>query len=375
MTHNFWRRISGIACGLGMLALAGCAQLPEEKVATAKESKPLLFPPPPEETRFVFESAIYGSADVTRKIVESSFKDFVTGGNEQESAGSDPLAKPYAVAVHQGRIFVTDTVARSVKVFDIPEGRYFILGDEDPGRLIKPLGIDVDAAGNVYVADATAKKIMIYNRDGKFLRQIGSEGMFDRLTSVTVDKKGQKLYVVDIGGVRSENHRVRVLDAQDGKLLYDIGKRGSGEGEFNLPRDIAIGKDGILYVVDGGNFRVQVFDAEGKFLRTFGQVGKKYGHFARPKEVSTDTAGNLYVMDAAFGNFQVFDPEGNLLLFVGDRSSRDGPAQYMLPSGIFVDEDGRVFVVDQWFHKVEIYRPAKLGEKEGYLVHRGEVAK
>ena len=70
-----------------------------------------------------------------------------------------------------------------------------------------------------------------------------------------------------------------------------IGKRGNGPGEFNLPRDLAIGKDGRLYVVDGGNFRVVVFDREGKYLFSFGSVGKQYGQFARPKEIAIDRDG------------------------------------------------------------------------------------
>ncbi len=366
--HNRYK-LFGWLCGALLLTLAGCAQLPEESVKSKESSGPLVFPPPPEEARFVFERAIYGSANVKGRSSNSSLKELVTGGSGREEFDNDPFAKPYAVAVHRGRIFVSDTVARAVKAFDVPEGRYFIIGDEDPGRLVKPLGIDVDGAGNLYVADSSTKHIVVFDRDGKYLRQVGGPSMFDRLTSVTVDKKGERLYVVDIGGVQSQNHRVRVLDAHDGKLLYDIGKRGSGPGEFNLPRDVAIGKDGVLYVVDGGNFRIQVFDAQGKFLRMFGSVGKKFGNFARPKEASTDAAGNLYVMDAAFGNFQMFDPEDNLLLFVGDRGAKDGPAQYMLPSGIFVDEDGRVYVVDQWFRKLEIYRPAALREDQGYLVH------
>lgn len=152
--------------------------------------------------------------------------------------------------------------------------------------------------------------------------------------------------------------------------MFDIGKRGNGPGEFNLPRDVAIGKDGMLYVVDGANFRIQVFDAEGHYLRNFGQVGKEYGSFARPKEASTDANGNLYVIDAAFGNFQIFSPEDALLLFIGDRSAADGPAQYMLPSGIYVDEDGRVYMVDQWFRKVEIYRPVSISSSDGFLVKK-----
>jgi hypothetical protein len=72
-------------------------------------------------------------------------------------------------------------------------------------------------------------------------------------------------------------------------------------------------------------------------------------------------------VDTAFGNFQVFNPEGDLLMFIGERSERDGPAKYMLPSGIYVDEDGRVYMVDQWFRKVDVFRPAGLKPGEGWL--------
>jgi DNA-binding beta-propeller fold protein YncE len=127
-------------------------------------------------------------------------------------------------------------------------------------------------------------------------------------------------------------------------------------------------------VVDGGNFRVVVFDREGKYLKSFGSVGKQYGQFARPKEVAVDREGNVYVVDAAFGNFQIFNPEGDLLLFVGERNERDGPARYMLPSGIAVDEDGRVYVVDQWFRKIDVYRPAALKPGTGFLALRRPAA-
>jgi DNA-binding beta-propeller fold protein YncE len=130
---------------------------------------------------------------------------------------------------------------------------------------------------------------------------------------------------------------------------------------------MAIGREGRLYVVDGGNFRVNVFDRQGRYLKSFGSIGKQYGQFARPKEIAVDRDGNVYVVDTAFGNFQIFSPEGALLLFVGDRSERDGPARYMLPSGIAVDEDGRVYVVDQWFRKIEVYRPASLAAGSGFL--------
>ena len=75
-------------------------------------------------------------------------------------------------------------------------------------------------------------------------------------------------------------------------------------------------------------------------------------------------------LDAAFGNFQIFNADGELLMFVGDRSERDGPAKYMLPSGIAVDEDGRVYVVDQWFRKIDVYRPSNLKADAGHLGRR-----
>lgn len=339
--------------------LFGCAEMPEQKDAPKVA---LVFPPPPDEPRFYFEQSIYGSHNVVQSE-DSALKTMLTG----EAAGSEGMAKPYAVAVHKGRIFVSDSAEPTIKVFDPPAKKYFKIGEEEPGALRKPLGLDVDGAGNLYVADASAKAVMIYDRDGRFLRRIGSSKWFDRITSVTVDAAGARIYVTDIGGVDSQNHRVRVFDAVKGDHLMDIGTRGGGGGEFNLPRDTAIGKDGRLYVADGGNFRVQIFDKDGKFLKSFGKVGKTPGTFARPKEVATDAEGNVYVVDTAFGNFQIFSPDGDLLMFVGDRSERDGPGKYMLPSGIFVDEDGRVYMVDQWFRKIDIFRPAQLPAGAGFL--------
>jgi DNA-binding beta-propeller fold protein YncE len=183
---------------------------------------------------------------------------------------------------------------------------------------------------------------------------------------VAVDGAATRLYVVDIGGVDSDQHRVRVFDPKSGKHLFDFGKRGDRDGEFNLPRDAAVAPDGRVYVVDGGNFRVQVFDRDGKFLKVFGAVGRQGGTFSRPKEIAIDGGGNVYVADAAFGNFQIFDAEGRLLLDVGGRSNSDAPAKYLLPSGIAIDGDGRIYFVDQFFRKVDIFRPASLAPAAGY---------
>ena len=229
--------IGAIAAVSASLLLGACA--PTQKVADSAPSGPPVYPAPPDEARFVYERTIRGSADVVPEAEESALKRSLTGG----SATSEGLAKPYAVATYRGRIFVSDSADRFVKVFDVPQGRFYKIGDgEGEGGLVKPLGLDVDASGTVYVADATAKAIRVYDQDGKFLRKIAGPTSFDRLSSVSVTPDGERIYVVDIGGVSSELHRVRVFNARTGDHLFDIGKRGTGPGEFNLPRDVAVGK-------------------------------------------------------------------------------------------------------------------------------------
>jgi DNA-binding beta-propeller fold protein YncE len=329
-----------------------------------------IFPPPPDEPRFYYERTIYSTADVSRQDKNADLKRMLTG----QAESGEGMTKPYGVAAYHGKVFVTDSGGRSVVVFDIPGQKSFRLGESSEGSLNMPLGIDVDNQGNVYVVDGTAKQVQMYDKDGKFLRTLAAGTRLSRPSGIAVDGEGKRMYVVDTGAVTNEKHRIAVFDIASNKHLFDIGKRGSGDGEFNLPRDVTIGTDGLLYVVDGGNFRVQVFKPDGTFVRVFGSIGRQGGQFSRPKEAAVDPEGNIYVIDAAFGNFQIFNPEGQLLLAVGGRSENDAPAKYMLPSGIAIDGDGRVYMVDQFFRKVEVYRPAKLGEDAGFTVKKGAPA-
>lgn len=355
------KTLLGVIHLIGVLWLAGCAA-PQEGPQAALP----VFPPAPEEPRFYYERSIYSSADVLKEDKNADLKRLLTG----ERRSGEGLAKPYGLAVFQGRVYVGDTGLHSVVAFDIPGQRFFKIGEDGPGALVMPMGLDVDGKGDVYVVDAKARHVMVYDKDGKFLRSLVDEKMFSRPTGIAVEADGSKMYVVDTGAVTNEEHRVRVFSAQDGKHLFDIGKRGTGPGEFNLPRDVTIGRDGLLYVVDGGNFRVQTFKPDGTFVRAFGSIGRRGGQFSRPKEVAADAAGNVYVVDSAFGNFQIFDQDGQLLMAVGSRSEFDVIAKYMLPSGIAVDGDGRVYMVDQFFRKVDVFRPAALAAEAGFVAKR-----
>ncbi|HEY5896268.1 MAG TPA: 6-bladed beta-propeller [Burkholderiales bacterium] len=356
--------IACVAVTAGLLA--GCASGPGE----IKKAEPPVFPPPPDEARFVFERSIYASGDVVTRDRNSLLRQTLTGESE---SGGEGVGKPYGVAVRQGKLYVADSVGGAVKVFDIPRGRYSTIGT---GELRQPLGVDVDASGRVYVVDAGSKLVRVYDADGRSVAQIGGPEVFSRPAGIGVDSAGERVYVADAGGVdKPEEHRIRVFDARSGKHLFDFGKRGTAPGELNLPRDVTVAADGKLYVVDAGNFRIQVFDPQGKHLLTFGSVGRYFGNFARPRELALDAQGNVYVSDAAFGNFQIFDPEGRLLMFVGNRGERDEPARYMLPAGIAVDSDGRVYFADQYFRKIDVYRPASLKAGGGFASNSERAAK
>ncbi len=343
---------------LAILAvLSGCALEPEAPV-----KRDVVIAYPPEEPRFYYERTIMSSADIVEEEKGAGLRRMMTG----EARSGEGMGKPYGLAVKKGKLYVSDTVRKEILVFDIPGKLFKVIGDNEPGNLALPLGLDLDAAGNLYVADGTLKKVMVYDAAGKYLRSIGEGHLNDRPSGIAVDPAGSRVYVVETGGVSSTNHRVRVFDGKSGQHLMDIGKRGSAPGEFNLPRDVVLAPNGKLYVVDGGNFRVQVFEPDGKFIRSFGEVGQQTGQFSRPKELDVDREGNLYVVDTAFGNFQIFNAEGQLLLYVGGRSANNEPGKFMLPSGIAVDEDGRVYMVDQYHRKVDVFRPAALDAKAGF---------
>lgn len=352
--------LRGAMMSLSVLLLASCAVAPPPAVVQPKP----VFPGPPDEARFYYERTLYTSADVEKEDKNAALKRALTGASQV----GEGLAKPYGVAAYHGRVYVSDTALHAVLVFDIPGQRFFKIGEDDNGRLSMPMGLDVDGKGNLYVVDASTKFIQVFDKDGKHLRTMGGPKFFKRPSGMAVDEAGERVYVVDTGTVTNEEHRVRVFDGITGKHVLDFGKRGSDNGEFNLPRDVAVGTDGLIYVVDGGNFRMQVFKPDGTFVRVFGEIGRRSGQFSRPKEAAVDPDGNLYVVDSAFGNYQIFNTQGQLLLAVGSRSEVDGMAKYMLPSGIAIDGDGRVYVVDQFFRKIDVYRPAKLEEGQGFAV-------
>ena len=313
--------------------------------AQQKPEVNVVWPLPPDEPRVKFVDIFWSSLDLKKQpgVAETIF-----GAEKVEG-----FTKPYGIAVdHQSRVYVTD-VGR-VMVFDLPNKNFFSIGIEPGvGQLRVPIGVAVAPDGRLFVTDVAADRVFIY-QNGRYINAIGESGELESPSGLCIDKKNELLYVVD-----SRKHLVNAYSLSQYKLVRTIGSRGDGDGKFNFPTNIAVDAAGNIYVVDTGNFRVQVFDAEGNFKRAFGKLGDTPGSLARPKGIGLDAEGHIYVADAAFQNFQIFDQEGNILLFVGE--SGFGPGKFNLPAGLTIDQDDRIYVVDQVPGSFQIFQ--YLGEK------------
>jgi DNA-binding beta-propeller fold protein YncE len=331
---------------IALLLLTGCSS------SHIKEYKAIYWPKPPDPPRYVYEGALRNSEDLVAFTGGAKFKSAIIGAQPR---GTIAFQKPYDIASGGGRIVVSDTIAHVATIWDVRNKRVYAFGVGGSGAINKPGGVGMDGRQWIYVADVGDHIVRVYDPLGMFIRRIGAPEDYLRPVDVAASETGERIYVVDSGGIDSTHHQVIVYDAE-GRKLKTIGGRGSGPGEFNLPIQAAVAPDGTLYVLDAGNFRVQVFDPQGNYLREWGKVGRNFGDFARPRGIAVDEDGNVYVTDSAFRNFQIFNPAGELLMAIGGEDYDDEPGQYALPAGIAVDEHNNVYVVDQMQGKVEILR-------------------
>ena len=334
---------------VSVFALSSCAVTQPLDESAQKVQK--YWPDLPVAPRFMHEGSLRFTNDITPKSQDEKFKEMITGPRDPTPA----FLRPYDVVAQFGRIYISDSDAGLISVYDVPRRRYYRLGNRLQGQLVKPMGLALDEQSSLYVADMGSKSIKVYDFLGLYIRTFGEEDNLQQPMSVAVDKNSDRVYVVDNGGIDSDQHRVLVYDKK-ANLIQTIGKRGHEAGEFNLPTDAIVGGDGNLYVLDSGNFRVQAFDSKGNYLKHWGEAGSTFGQFGRPRSIAIDSVDNLYVTDMFFGNFQIFNPQGKLLLPIGKLNEIDQSGHYRLISGISVDETNRVYVVDQFFKKIDIYR-------------------
>ena len=267
------------------------------------------------------------------------------------------LVRPFGVTTDSlGRLLVTDPGQKVVHIFDFEKRKYTSLkgGKKEPFE--SPIGVTTGDDDTIYVTDSARARILVFDKNGKFLRGMGGrDGGVNLLrpTGIAYEKRQRLLYVTD-----TLRHQVLALRL-DGSLAFSIGRRGTAPGEFNYPTALSWAGS-TLHVVDAMNFRIQSFGPDGKFLGSFGKLGNSSGSMNRPKGVAADSDGNLYVVDALFDAVQIFNGQGDLLHFFGSTGS--APGGFLLPSGISIDSRNQIFVADSYNSRIQVFRYRKEGQ-------------
>jgi tripartite motif-containing protein 71 len=199
------------------------------------------------------------------------------------------------------------------------------------GTLNTPRRLAISPDGTtVFVVDYELHVVLQYRMDGMLVRRIGSKGkaagQFDQPRGLVVSEAGE-LFVAD-----TANHRVQVFRVSDGTCLRQIGgARGSGNGQFSQPTDVALSPDETeLLVADVDNDRIQVCRArDGQYLRGWGRYGSADGQFVGPQSVVVTGIGEVVVADTYNHRVCVFDLNGTFRRLIGSPGS--GPGQFQHP--------------------------------------------
>lgn len=206
--------------------------------------------------------------------------------------------------------------------------------------------------------DHTVRKCTL---EGKVLFTLGISGKpapfmsgnpFNRCTHVAIDPRNGDFYVSDGYG----NARVHKY-SPEGNLLFSWGESGTDPGQFNIAHNIATDKEGWVYVADRENHRIQVFDPNGKFET-------QWVNMSRPCGLYIDQAASLtYIgeLGAAIGpnaeglslgpRVSIYDTQGNLKARLGNKPEGEAAGQFIAPHGICIDSQGDIYVSEvSWTH-------------------------
>lgn len=226
--------------------------------------------------------------------------------------GGRLLVMAYA---EEGRTFVTpigvaEGANGEILVADAELGRVFRLDAEGKplgsfGKdvLVRPTGVARDAQrGRIYVSDTHAHDVKVFDDEGRLIDAIGhrgeEEGTLNYPTHLAF--ADDRLYVTD-----GMNARVQVFDLE-GRLITAIGQRGIYYGNLTRPKGVTVDTRGNIYVVESFYDNLLVFNSEGRFLMPIGGTGKEIGQFYLPSGVWSDGQNRIYVADMFNGRVVIF---------------------------------------------------------------------
>ena len=182
-----------------------------------------------------------------------------------------------------------------------------------------PASVAFDAKGHLWVLTRGPQPLFEFDANGAFVRAFG-EGLFTRTHGLRFDADGN-IWVSDVGA-----HIVVKMNPA-GQTLLTLGVKGepgvwdeaAGSRRLNQPNDVAFGRGGEVFVVQGhtpgadGDPRVLKFDRTGRFLKSWGGKGKTPGKFEVAHGIAIDAKGLLWVTDRENQRIQIFDADGGFV--------------------------------------------------------------
>ena len=217
----------------------------------------------------------------------------------------------------------------------VKERRLEVVGELDlKGEILQnPSGIAVNSEGLIAVTDLSGHCILLFDKEGKYLRKFGCEGEY----------LGQFYAPVDVTFVNDDeilvadelNNRIQQFNVQTGKVVSAFGRKGTGEGELQDPLGVSKDGEGRVVVADCYNNRMQVFTKDGEPVFSFGASGS---------ETLNHPGGCIFhentfiVSDSENHCLKIFDNSGKLLRKIEEQGEGDG--QWDLPGGLCVEESG-----------------------------------
>jgi sugar lactone lactonase YvrE len=145
---------------------------------------------------------------------------------------------------------------------------------------------------------------------------------------------------------------------KNGKFLKAWGTKGSGRGQFNTPHGIDIDRNGLVYVADRGNRRIQIFDREGQYK-------DEWPDLRSPNHIIITPDQYVWVGDGSTEKFLKYDMKGKLQYSWGSHGTYPGAFWEM--HQFSVDSDGNLYAAESYGGRTQKFRP-KAGATRSKLI-------
>jgi sugar lactone lactonase YvrE len=348
-------------------------QVDNRKLWESLDLSKFVWPNPPAITRIRYTGYWSGEKLVENKQAKKSswmerLAGIATGSNLSDLKPRWQLVEPNGIAVDsKNLVYIADSKVRAIFIVNVDTGEYSMIKNGFDAKFDWLIGLAIDDTDRLFAADSGKRHVVVFDKDRKVEGAI-SEGL-SAPGGLAIDNDNRLLYVTD-----AEQDLVLVYDADPPfKLIRKLGKPGTEHtstepGEFAKPAGVAVDQDGIVYISDTWNNRIEEFDADGRFIRTFGEAGDGPGYFARPKGLSIDSDGHIWVADALQDRVQVFTPEGRLLIYLGEHGLL--PGQFQSLANVMVDKNNRVFTTELYAGRLQAFQYYTNSEAKAELDRR-----